>query len=226
MTYEEFEQLISHSRLTRYIAACDNDKRRTLKLYRANIRLSGDLLAILGMFEVVLRNKIDVHYKAQFFAAPGSHDWLLAATLPGGFLTGRNCYNSRIKINEAYRELGTRYTHDRLVASLSFGFWKHLFKGFQFMAGGSTLLSIFPGKPPRTNQSNVYAKLDRINAIRNRVAHHEPICFGLGNAISSAYVRSHFQEIIDLLNWMNIDESLLFTGIDGVLKEAGFIDRI
>ena len=226
MHFNDFEQLLSPARLAKYMAACQNGNAKTLKLYRANIRLSGSLLAILGMFEVVLRNKIDMHYKARFPAAPGSPEWLLASTLPGGFLTSHGCHNSIIKINQAYAELGVRYTHDKLLASLSFGFWKHMFRGFQFQAGGSSLLFIFPNKPPRTNQSLIYAKLDRINAIRNRVAHHEPICFGIGNTIGTNYVRTHFQEIIDLLTWMGINDKQLFKGIDGVLKEANFIDRI
>ena len=226
MRFTEFEILISQPRLARYKAACLNNKRKTLQLYRANTRLSGELLAILWIFEVVLRNKIDAHYKAQFPATQGSQEWLLASTLPGGFLTLRGCHNSVIKINEAYMGLGIRYTHDRLLASLSFGFWKHMFKGFQFMAGGNTLLAIFPNKPPRTNQSDIYAKLDKINAIRNRVAHHETICFGPNNTINTTYVRTHFQEITDLLNWMNIDPDQLFRGVDGILKEADLIDSI
>ncbi len=226
MHFTEFEQLLSTARLAKYQVACGHKSGRTLKLYRANIRLSGELLAVLGMFEVVLRNKIDVHYKALFPAASGSQEWLLASTLPGGFLTSNGCNNSRIKINQAYTELGARYTHDKLLASLSFGFWKHMFRGFQFMAGRSSLLAIFPNKPPRTNQNLIYAKLDRINAIRNRVAHHEPICFDQVSNISSLYARKHFQEIKDLLIWMGINEKQLLKGINGVLKEADFIDQI
>ena len=226
MTFAEFETLISSVRLAKYGAACGHSKRRTLNLYRANVRLSGSLLAILGMFEVVLRNKIDAHYKAQYPPGPGGTGWLLDATLPGGFLTQHGCHNSAIKINQAYSDLGVHYTHDRLVATLSFGFWKYLFKGNQYMAGRNTLLSIFPNKPRHTNQAAVFSKLDKINDLRNRVAHHEPVCFGAVNTISTVYCRSHFQDIIDLLQWMNVDASQLFRGVDGVIKECNLIDHI
>ncbi len=226
MKYNEFEQLISPARLAKYKAACANNNKRIFKLYRANIRLSGAVLAVLGMFEVVLRNKIDVHYKAQFPAISGAHEWLLGATLPGGFLTNPGCHNSSIKINQSYTDLGIHYTHDRLLASLSLGFWKYLFKGNQYMAGGNTLLKIFPNKPPHTNQSIVFTKLNRINDLRNRVAHHEPICFGPGNTISTTYIRTHYKEIIDLLYWMNINVEQLFIAIDGVIKESDSIDKI
>ena len=226
MNYTEIEQLISSVRLARYRQATANDKRKTLKLYRANVRLSGALLAVLSMFEVVLRNKIDNHYKMQYPLAPGDKGWLLHATLPGGFLTQNGCHNSIIKVTKAYTELGIHYSHDRLVATLSFGFWKYLFKGNQYKAGGNTLLHIFPNIPPHTTQAHVFGKLDKINDLRNRVAHHEPVCFGANNVISTTYARAQFQQIIDILQWMGINGAQLFIGVDGVAKEADFIDRI
>jgi hypothetical protein len=95
--------------------------------------MSQAFLAILGIFEVVLRNKIDLHYKSRFSASP---DWLLASTLPGGFLTQ------------------------------------------------------------------------------------------IGNVIGTAYARSHFQEIIDIVTYMSVNSQQLFYGVDGVIKEANFIDNI
>jgi hypothetical protein len=159
---------------------------------------------------------------AQFAATP---DWLLASTLPGGFLTYNGCQNSLNKISRTYADLGALYTHDKLLAELSFGFWKFMFAGRQFQAGGSTLLAIFPSLPPHRNQSLIYQKLDR-NSIRNRVAHHEPICFGAGNTIGTVYARAHFQEIVDIITYMGINSQELFYGIDGVIKEANYIDGI
>ena len=224
MLYPEFERLISQQRLARYKAACNNDTRKTYGLYRANIRLSRAFLAVLSIFEVVLRNKIDLHYTAQFSAISGNPDWLLTSTLPGGFLTHNGCESSLNKVTTLYANLGSNYTHNKLLAELSFGFWKHLFAGRQFRAGGSTLLGIFPNMPLHCNQAFIYTKLSRINSIRNRVAHHEPICFGRGNTIGTAYARSHFQEITDLLSYMNVNSQELFYGVDGVLKEANNID--
>ncbi|MBO9563919.1 MAG: hypothetical protein J7621_14145 [Niastella sp.] len=223
MKYAEFEELISAQRLSKYRAACNNNSRKTVSLYRANIRMSQAFLAVLGIFEVVLRNKIDHHYKKHL---PANPDWLLAATLPGGFLTQQGCQNSLNKITKAHAGLGGNYTHDKLLAELSFGFWKFMFAGQQFKAGGSSLLAIFPAIPPHHNQSFIYHKLDKINSIRNRVAHHEPICFGPDNTIGTVYARSHFHAITDLLKYMRINSQQLFYGIDGILKEASYIDQI
>lgn len=116
--YQKFEALISQPRLSRYKAACVNDTRKTVRLYRANIRISQAFLAVLGIFEIVLRNKIDTHYKARFPAAGGAHEWLFNSTLPGGFLTAPNCRNSRLKITDTYNSLGTAYTHDKLLSGI------------------------------------------------------------------------------------------------------------
>jgi hypothetical protein len=133
MRYAEFEALVSLQRLNRYRIACNYNIRKTLCLYRANIRMSQAFLAVLGIFEVVLRNRIDAHYKAQFSEAP---DWFLTAMRPGGFLTQDGCQSSLNKITQACKGLGGSYSHDKLLSQLSFGFWKFMFAGGQFKAGG------------------------------------------------------------------------------------------
>ncbi len=226
MKYSKFEALISAQRLNRYKISCSNDTRRTMRLYKANIRLSQAFLATISIFEVVLRNKIDVHYKRQFQLSKDGHEWLLASILPGGFLTKRSCHKTCSKIEAAYIGLGDNYTHGKLLAELSFGTWKFMFAGKQFQAGGNSLLNIFTHLPANHNQGNVYARLNRINAIRNRVAHHEPICFGTGNSIGTVYVRSHFQDIVDVFAWMGINDREILSGIDAVIKVADYIDSI
>lgn len=226
MKYVEFEELVSPQRLGRYNNACKDHVLRTLSLYRANIRISQAFLAVLSIFEVVLRNKIDLHYRSRFPALPGMPEWLLASTLPGGFFTKSGCQSSMDKVTQAYAKLGPNYTHDKLLAELGFGFWKYMFAGRQFKAGGGTLLTVFPDLPPRSNQGFIYHKLHRINSIRNRIAHHEPICFDAGNCISTVYVRTHFQEIVDILNYMNVNSRQLFYGFDSVLEQANYLDNI
>ncbi|HEY4338034.1 MAG TPA: hypothetical protein VGM89_19120 [Puia sp.] len=195
---------------------------KTLSLYNANIRLSQAFLPVLSYFEVALRNRIDQHYQQ----AMGYSDWLLTAALTGGFLTKSGCISSSEKILLAHAKLGVKYTHDKLVAELSFGFWRFMFAGNQYQAGGNTLLAIFPHLPARSNQNFVYQKLKKINSIRNRIAHHEPICFGTFNSISASYARNHFQEIADILGYLGIDRVHLFRGFKGIPEEANYIDSI
>jgi hypothetical protein len=226
MKYCEIEELMSQQRVGRYYDSCNQHVLKTLSLYHANIKLTQAFLPMLNYLEVVLRNKIDQHYRLLFLQRTGNRDWLLAAALPGGFFTRSGCLSSSEKILQAHAKLGARYTHDRLLTELSFGFWKFMFAGKQYRAGGNTLLGIFSHLPPRVNQSFIYQKLDRINSIRNRIAHHEPICFGVGNSISTSYARGHFQEMIETFNYMNIDSRHLFHGFNSILDEANYIDSI
>lgn len=226
MNFADFQRLTSAARMARFLAASGGDGDKAMSLYRSNIRLSSTLFGVLSVFEIVLRNTIDRHYCLQFPATATGDHWLPQAISSGGFLTSSKCRKSFDKIDEAVRKLGTRATHDRIVAELSLGFWKYLFAQSQFVAGRSSLLSIFPSRPVRTNQRVIYDKLDRINAVRNRVAHHEPICFGVGNTISTHYVRSHYQDIIDLIDWIGIDAAELLADVDFVLTVCGEIDAL
>jgi hypothetical protein len=72
-----------------------------------------------------------------------------------------------------------------------------------------------------------YTELDNINSIRNRIAHHEPICFDKGKShIDTSHVRNKYSQLIKLYNWMGIDSSALLYGLDHVLKTCDQIDRI
>lgn len=66
MKYSEFEEIISQQRMRKYLLACDNDSRKAMTLYRYNIRLSQEMFALIGCFEVTLRNRIDKVMRAHF----------------------------------------------------------------------------------------------------------------------------------------------------------------
>ncbi len=227
MKYADFEALMSVPRMSRYLAACGNQKRKAMTLYRANLRLSQEFFSVLGVFEVVLRNRIDQHYKSIYHPIIGNDDWLLFAANPGGFYAAGHTVKTQQSILGAVSDLGGAYTHNKLLAELTFGFWRFQFGPKEFSAGGSTLHQIFVNRPHGTNHTAIFNKLRLINNIRNRIAHHEPICFDItGNTISTAYVANHYSEIEELLQWMAIDAHDLFYGIDGIQMEINFINRL
>lgn len=77
MKYSEFEELFSAKRMQKYLAACNNDTRRAMTLYRYNLKLSQEMFTIISCFEVVLRNRIDKEMVSQ-----RGNDWLRDAILP------------------------------------------------------------------------------------------------------------------------------------------------
>lgn len=88
MKYSDYEKAFSPARLNKYLTACGGDTMAALTLYRHNIKLCQKCYGILNIFEVVLRNAINEHYKA-YFADP---DWIRHQLQPGNaiFISSAN----------------------------------------------------------------------------------------------------------------------------------------
>lgn len=73
------------------------------------------------------------------------------------------------------------------------------------------------------NQADVYKDLTHIREFRNRIAHHEPICFDGSGNISTAFARWHYQLICEYISYMGQQP-------DNVIKWAekpdGVLDKI
>jgi hypothetical protein len=227
MIYYAFERVMSAPRMTRYLVACGNKSRKAMTLYRLNLRLSQEFLTVISCLEVGLRNSIDRVYLNQLGA-----QWLRVAASPGGVFDNVHCRKTATIINDAVHRLGARYTHNKLVAEMDFGMWRYLFARPQFAAAGRTLLSVFPAKPRSTslvqyNSSYVFGELAKINDLRNRIAHHEPICFQAGLQVKdTTQIGNVYGLIIQLFQWMQVDESALLYGIDHVVPLCDRIDRL
>lgn len=93
MKFHAFEIAISAKRLARFITACNGNRGKALLLYKTNIRASQALFSILSIFEVVLRNEIDKHYRVKFaLQNNGNDEWLLAETQNRGSSSKTNKY--------------------------------------------------------------------------------------------------------------------------------------
>jgi hypothetical protein len=142
-----------------------------------------------------LRNAINEHYAAQF----SDPDWIVNQADAGKLLEFNK---DEIRQTEAdYRRRGI-YNNDKMVASLTMGFWTKLFSKKRYKRGGKTLLQIFPNKRKGKNQADVYKDLTHIREFRNRIAHHEPICFDGSGNISTAFARRHYQLICEYIDFM------------------------
>ncbi len=107
-----------------------------------------------------------------------------------------------------------KYTHDKLVASLSFGTWTFMFSKSCYKNSGKTLLKIFPYKTLGMNQSVIYKELDRIRLFRNRIAHHEPLCFDHLGCIYVDYVQYIYDLIIKYIQFMDYQTSEILFGVE------------
>lgn len=195
MDFKTSQKLYSVPRMRKYQNACAGDKRKTMQLYRYNLRLCQRFYGALNLFEVMLRNAINEHYAAQF----SDPDWIVNQADTGKLLEFNK---DEIRQTEAgYRRRGI-YNNDKMVASLTMGFWTKLFSKKRYKRGGKTLLQIFPNKRKGKNQADVYKDLTHIREFRNRIAHHEPICFDGSGNISTAFARRHYQLICEYIDFM------------------------
>lgn len=73
------------------------------------------------------------------------------------------------------RKLWRPETPGRVVAELSFGFWKFLLaKRYEATLWTGYLRHAFPNLQPQS-RAVVYRSLDELHTVRNRIAHHEPV---------------------------------------------------
>lgn len=219
MKYEELVSILSQARIGKYFRVAKGNKQRTLQLYHHNLKLSQRLFGVIGMFEIALRNAIHNHYSQQF----NDKDWIVNSTAPGKLLA----YDAK-EIAEAQNEYIKKgiYSADKMVATFNFGFWTYLFTKNNYRIGSKTLLQIFPNKKKGLTQKDVYNDLCAIRELRNRIAHHEPICFDKSKNLSTQYVVKHYDLIKTYFTYMGYDANKLLKIVekpDSVIKE---IDKL
>ena len=194
MDFKTSQKLYSGARIGKYSRACAGNKHMTMQLYRYNLRLCQRFYGVLSLFEVILRNAVNEHYLSYY----SDSDWIVNQANNGKLLAH---YKDEIKQTEAdYKKRGI-YNNDKMVSSLTFGFWTYLFTKKNYKKGGKTLLKIFPNKAKGKNQADIYLDLTHIREFRNRIAHHEPICFDGSGNISTVFARKHYQLICDYISY-------------------------
>lgn len=229
MNYTDFKEALSSERLQRYVDACEGDTRKAMLLYRYNLRVSQEMFTIVSCFEVTLRNRINQHMILSF-----GDNWLRDSVLPSGIFAIPILVKTKDIILSAYNRLNRNhlYSHSKILAEMEFGIWKYMFSPVQYAQAGRNLLDIFPYKPRSSqshqyNQRYIFNELDKINSLRNRIAHHEPICFSAQSAsIDTTYIKTIYNKIHNLFKWMGVDSSALLYGLDHVMHVCQKIEKI
>jgi hypothetical protein len=166
-TRSTLERSIGPERLRGYTEACGGDERLGLDLYLWNGRVSAAAFEDIGFLEVALRNACHEQL-SQWHAEQGhTSPWYFSThVLPRhmqevGIARGRVAQGKKPE------------TEGRVVAQLMFGFWRLLHsKRYEATIWQWALRFVYPTGVSRTL---IHARLDHINTLRNRVAHHEPV---------------------------------------------------
>lgn len=229
MKYSDFEKTMSSQRMRRYLLACGGNTRKAMTLYRYNLQISQEMFTIVSCFEVALRNAIDHKLTTNL-----GNDWLRDSIMPGGVFTQPLLRKTRDIIAFAHKKLqqSHSYTHYKLLAEMEFGIWKYMFSPIQYRVTGRNLLTIFPNKPKSSreiqyNQTYIFNELDKVNSLRNRIAHHETICFASNTSqINTSYVINIYTKIKTLFSWMGIDSNSLLYGLDHINRVCAQINEL
>jgi hypothetical protein len=186
---------VSAPRFETYRAVA-TDRRHAAQLYRWNLAVSGALHESLAIVEVALRNAMDRELKIWNLSGfNATEEWVKYPAKPlEGILNPKNfsTYSSAFDRasqslsarSTAHRRYNTPITHDDLVANISFGTWKKLLPrkmptqqsgigpGPQRGMWTNSLSKAFPNKPHATA---IHYWVSQVHALRNRVAHAEPL---------------------------------------------------
>ena len=75
-------------------------------------------------------------------------------------------------------------------------------------------MRIFPNRVAGLGQRAVFNELQEIKTFRNRIAHHEAICFDDNGNIDLSRTHSKYALILKYLDFLGYNSNHLFYGID------------
>jgi hypothetical protein len=183
MKPREVSVWITNARFAPYLSETDGDHEEALTLYVWNARISAAMFETLHHVEVLLRNAVDAQFVPLETDADPRTTWLWNPSLLSEPARARVATTiSRI------RREGRIPTRGRVVAGLSFGFWRALFDRKYDQLWVSHLHHAFPdGDGSRAEVAKLMATLV---PFRNRLAHHE--------TIMRRPIGQHYEELLTL----------------------------
>jgi hypothetical protein len=190
MQPSQAERWITESRFAPYIAKADGDHDKAVALHVWNARISAAMFEMLHHVEVILRNAVDSQFAPVDAGAAPGETWLENPAVLNDA--------SRQRVRETIGRIsceGKKPTRGRVVAGLSFGFWRALFDKKYDGLWVSHLHRSFPaGSGGRAEVAELMSKLV---PFRNRLAHHETI---IGRPIDT-----HCEEMLTLAGLIDPD---------------------
>lgn len=188
MRPEQASRWLTDPRFAPYLRSTDGDHDAAVALYVWNARISSVMMETLHHVEVLLRNAIDAQFTPIDPSARPRDTWLEDASILNAA--------SRKKVAETISRIsreGKTPTRGRVVAGLSFGFWRALFDKKYSGLWVAHLHHAFPGGSG--DRAQIAAVMSNLVPFRNRIAHHETIVH--------RPVQSHFDEMLQLATYID-----------------------
>ena len=196
----------SSQRLRKYIQLYDGDNSKVVAHYKANLALAESLYTSLSVFEVTLRNALSREMERMM----GRSDWYAV------FPSNPALKSLTSEITTAIKHISQRgemVSPDKIIAELTFGFWVTLLNSEYELTLWKGLRLAFPYMPKKERKrKNVSAPCNSLRKLRNRVFHHESICWDL------KYISNIHSRLVQVLGWMNSDIPTWLEQIDNFQK--------
>jgi len=212
MRFQKVRLYLSSSRIDRYQIATGNNSTKSVKLYKANLKIAQSFHPILGILEVTLRNRINTILSGHFI----DPDWII--NQKNGFmidpsLTYRDYRTKRMVTNDylkssvekserRFRRLRIPVTSGKIIADQTLGFWTDLFELSHYRILRGRPIQIFNHLPSGIGRTEVCDRLNKVRKFRNRINHNEQICFN-GNNIDFNHAEDVYNSIIELMSWID-----------------------
>lgn len=235
MRFNKVRLYLSAPRINRYLHAAANSKVRAVKLYKANLKITQAFHPILGVFEVILRNRINEILANHFADA----NWILNQKT--GFMahpslthnvkkTGTRKVNDFLlrevkRAENRLRRSGTPITNGKVIAEQTLGFWTDLFEVHHYKILIGKPIQIFTSLPTGIGRKEVNQELNKIRRFRNRINHNEPLCFH-GPDINFDETLEVYNSITQVLRWIDPELLRFIQDLDKVDKAIAHARRI
>lgn len=173
------EGWLSAPRFNVYLEATAGDRRLALVLYEWNAAVSAAFQRDLAHLEVALRNAYDTAIVTN--TAAGLPHWTAdpyrlfpvrwRAARDGTRIDANR--SPRAQIERAVRDAGPSAPTGKVIAELTFGFWRYLSTAAHHHP--LWIPSLHTAFAPGTSRPAVDRPVGQLHQMRNRIAHHEPL---------------------------------------------------
>lgn len=192
------ERSVGVDRLAGYAATVGGDRVRALDLYLWNTSISAACFEDLCLLEVALRNACHGRLREWHDAQGHTTPWYFTTELQPRHMA--DIAQARQRVQQGRND----ETEGRVISELMFGFWRLLHtKVYEHTLWKDVLRFAYPHQPA-ADRAQVYERLDHINTLRNRIAHHEPVHRSTIGRTSLDLAVIH-TELQDVLGWIDKD---------------------
>ncbi|MFC7292394.1 Abi family protein [Hirschia litorea] len=183
-----FHPTISSDRLNTYLIATNFSDQNALNLYIWNAYIGEAFHLPIQSVEIGLRNRINQALVNRY----GDEWWREAKFLK--IAHSRQQEDIQLATRRIQKRQSSLST-GQLVATLSFGFWSSMLDSrYNVDIWSTELKNAFPNLPAGKDRGFLSKRVRKINDLRNRIWHHEPI-FRLN-------LSQEYADTLELLRWI------------------------